>query len=181
MLIVPIERGAGAHRAFDRPNKIAFPKRLLKNDRTMGERLRPQGITADEHVGHEPGLQDGRGTISIHEVHVDDHQVRPASEGGGYGAGLGSFNGTDLMAHRDEQIGKQHGDNGFVDEENTQRAGIGMFTAEIGVPEIASGSSPGKPTLTAAPPVTERSAMESVIVMRRRYGARPASVARSHK
>jgi hypothetical protein len=57
---------------------------------------------------------DGGDTASASQSLIDDHQVRPASGGGGHRIDLGGRDRTDIVAHGRQQFGKQHGDNDLV-------------------------------------------------------------------
>src|SRR5579859_6606712 len=126
--VAPLGAGRGPERTLHGPNEVRFTKRLPHHHCVGLERPNRRSITADKHVRNGPGaedLLDGSDATYITQAHVDDHQVRSASTGGGHSIGLSGLDCTN-MAHPCEHFGEQAADHGVVfhheDAERPHRA-----------------------------------------------------------
>jgi len=86
--------GQALIRTAHRPNQVRSAKRLLNGHRARPDRRNRGNIAADEHVRSGRALVscyclDGGDAAANAQLHIDDHELRSPSRGGGNRAGLG--------------------------------------------------------------------------------------------
>lgn len=112
-------------RVLNDPGKIGLAIGLLNHRIVRSERPNGREIGADKHVrnrGSAMNFVNGSDTASLAQSDVDDHQVGMPPCGGDHGLCLSGFDGTDVMPHFFEHLGKQYADHGIVfHHENAER------------------------------------------------------------
>jgi hypothetical protein len=110
--------GQALIRTAHRPNQVRSAKRLLNGHRARPDRRNRGNIAADEHVRSGRALVscyclDGGDAAANAQLHIDDHELRSPSRGGGNRTGLGALDQTDV-AHAREHFGEESADHDIV-------------------------------------------------------------------